>query len=166
MRIAYADPAYLGRHSLYPENTPTDHRELLDAITKADGWGLSCSSSSLAELLTIVVDVVGPNIPRHKCTHRVLAWCRPDAAPTTDLGYSWEPVIMSPARPPSGYTRDWVEASHKRSRRGLVGAKPPEFYQWFLRCVGWRDGDTLVEVFPGTSLLSDMVEQRHLWGAA
>jgi len=160
--ISYGDPAYIGRHTLYPERSPVDQLELIHRLVRADGWALSASSSSLAELLPLVVSVVGPNKRGRTATHRVGAWVRPDPPPTTEPTYAWEPVIFKAARLPHLHTLDWLRASHKGARPGLVGAKPVAFYTWLLALLGWRNGDRLDEVFPGTSLLSDMVRQLAL----
>lgn len=45
MRIAYADPPYIGQGYRYPEKEEVDHAQLIDRLVKNfDAWALSCST--------------------------------------------------------------------------------------------------------------------------
>jgi hypothetical protein len=62
MRLAYADPPYMGLSERYYGDQPTfdgevDHVELLSRLETYDGWALSCSSASIPELLVVVEDL-------------------------------------------------------------------------------------------------------------
>jgi len=160
MRVAYADPPYPGRHSYYKEGQPVDYGEIFERLATFDGWALSTSSSSLAELLRLIPANVGGK----RTTHRVAAWCRTDAAPLPGrtLWMSWEPVIYCAARDPRTRTRDFLVGSRRGGRKGLIGSKPCDFYTWLFELVGFRDGDGWEELFPGTGLGADMAGQRWL----
>lgn len=154
MRFAYADPPYFGcGKSHYGEHHPDaavwDERQThLDLIARLvrdypDGWALSCNPRDLAWLLPACPDDV-----------RVGAWCKTwhQIRPTTTQ-FAWEPVIWrterkDPKRSPM--IRDWMACAVTR-QTGLRGAKPQEFNRWVLDLLGHRDGDTLDDLFPGTS---------------
>jgi len=154
MRFAYADPPYLGcGKSHYGEHHPDaaiwdDRQTHLDLIGRLvseypDGWALSCNPRDLGWLLPACPDDV-----------RVAAWCKTwhQIRPTTTQ-FAWEPVIWrterkDPKRSPM--IRDWMACAVTR-QTGLRGAKPQTFNRWVIDLLGYRDGDTLVDLFPGTS---------------
>ena len=143
MRIAYADPPYVGQGSRYhcPE---VDHAALIARLLAefTDGWALSCSSSSLRILL--------PMAPKA----RVGAWVKTFAIfkPGITPAYAWEPVLFMGGRKKSRKEwtgRDWCAAGIVM--KGFTGAKPREFCWWvFDDLLGMRPGDELVDLFPGT----------------
>jgi hypothetical protein len=157
MRIAYADPPYVGCARLYPEhpesevyNSVSGHRDLIDRLVEEfpDGWGLSCSSTSLRDLL--------PYCPERA---RVLAWVKPFCTwrGSVNPAYTWEPLIIVGGRSRSHENpkvRDYLSASAPLLK-GLPGAKPREFCMWFFACMGCVSGDELVDLFPGTGIVSD-----------
>src|SRR5438105_1916708 len=51
VRLAYADPPYIGVAHRYPEKREVDHAALLSDLATYDGWALSASSPSLREIL-------------------------------------------------------------------------------------------------------------------
>ena len=122
----------------------------------ADGWALSCSVPSLREIL--------PGAPERA---RVAAWVKPFAAfkRNVRIAYTWEPVIFAPGRDRSAagapVGRDHL-AAPITLRRGLVGAKPVAFCNWVLDLLGYVDGDELVDMFPGTGIMSRVVDQGRL----
>lgn len=164
MRFAYADPPYLGQGRHYrqhhPEadvwNDPRTHADLIDRLNREypDGWALSCSSPSLHVLL--------PMCPPDT---RIGAWVKPFCAFKKGVrpAYAWEPVLFRGGRnrnhppPPKGgkatTPKDFVSANITL-KKGLTGAKPEEFCRWVLDILGYRDGDELDDLFPGTGAMS------------
>jgi hypothetical protein len=148
MRIAYADPPYIGQGSRYkcPE---VDHKELVDRLVRdfPDGWALSLSSTSLLKILELCPKGV-----------RVGAWVKTFSIfkPGVTPAYAWEPVIFTGGRKKSRkeFTgRDWCAANIVL--KGFTGAKPREFCFWiFGDLLGMRDGDELVDLFPGTGAVT------------
>ena len=156
MRLAYADPPYVGQAKKHYGREASfrgevDHAQLAKRLTTYDGWALSVSSPSL--------HVVLPLFPKA----RIAAWVKPFSIfkPGVNPAYSWEPVIFQPAR--SGKerrggrqnptVRDWV-AVNITLRKGLVGVKPPDFCFWLFELLGAEAGDSLDDLFPGTGAVS------------
>jgi len=163
MRFAYADPPYLGQGKKHytkhhPEahvwDDPETHQHLIDSLAGYDGWAMSLSSPSLKVLLPMCPDDV-----------RIAAWVKPFGIfkPNVNPSYVWEPVIFrgSRKRDRSEPTiRDFVSANITL-KKGLVGAKPPDFNAWILDLLGFRHGeDDLVDLFPGTGGMADAIAQR------
>lgn len=171
MRFAYADPPYLGQGSRHyakqhPEAGVWDdlgaHRDLIDRLVSEfpDGWAFSASSTSLRQILSLCPEDV-----------RIMAWVKPWASwkPTHRVQYAWEPVIVRGGRltnlakvpraekPPS--VRDWVSANITM-KKGLVGAKPEAFVTWLLDVLHVLPGDELVDLFPGTGIVSRVFAER------
>jgi hypothetical protein len=157
MKIAYADPPYLGCGKLYAAqhldaldwDRPSVHERLIAGLCGGfpDGWALSLSSPSLATIL--------PMCPPD-C--RVSAWVKPFAAFKANVGvaYAWEPVIWRGGRRRSreqDTVRDWV-AESITLKRGLTGAKPRAFCRWLFEILGLQRGDEFVDLFPGTGAVT------------
>lgn len=163
MRFAYADPPYLGvakRH--YGEHhadaaeydDPTAHRALVDRMVDEfpDGWALSLSSPSLQTILPMCP----PDV-------RVAAWVKPFCSfkPGVNPAYAWEPVIFRGGRKRTRQdltVRDFV-AANIALKKGLPGAKPPEFCHWIFALLGMEPGDDLEDIFPGTGIVGDCWQQ-------
>lgn len=163
MRFAYADPPYLGQgakhYADHPKawiwDSPQAHFDLISRLVGEfpDGWALSASSPSLRTLL--------PHCPEDT---RIGAWVKPFHAFKKGVrpAYAWEPVLFrggrntNPPAPPKGgkaiTPRDWVSANITL-KKGLPGAKPPEFCRWVLDLLGFQEGDELVDLFPGTGVM-------------
>jgi hypothetical protein len=47
-------------------------------------------------------------------------------------------------------------------RRGLTGAKPPQFCRWVLDLLGYEEGDMLDDLFPGTAVMASVLAQGTL----
>ena len=162
MRLAYADPPYVGQAHRYPEhpdagrwNEPESHLDLLLRLEDYDGWAMSCSTPSLRLLL--------PSAPAHA---RVAAWVKPFCAfkANVRVAYSWEPVLFVPVpgrRPGDRVTRDHL-AEPITLRRGLVGAKPDRFCRWVLDLIGYMPGDEVIDLFPGSNAMGRTVEVEAL----
>jgi hypothetical protein len=164
MRIAYADPPYIGQAKKHYGEHPdyigeVDHEALITRLVKEfpDGWALSCSSPSLRYLLPLCPEMV-----------RIGAWVKPFCAFKRGVrpAYAWEPVIWIGGRNPPTFRhpppakgdeqttpKDFVSAGITL-RRGLVGVKPYAFCVWLFDLLGMRDGDDLVDLFPGSGAVS------------
>jgi hypothetical protein len=174
-RIAYADPPYIGQAKRHYSHDPlcaeVDHNELLARLVEFDGWALSCSSSSLKQILTL------PNCPDDV---RIASWVKPFASfkPNVNPAYAWEPVLYSVARKherTDSTVRDWVSANITL-QRGLSGAKPEAFCYWLFALLNIKPGDEFVDMYPGTNGVSvawqnwkraqlDKTEQQPLFEA-
>jgi|TARA_R110000751_G_C13493596_1_gene449417 hypothetical protein len=149
MRFAYADPPYPGMAHRYPENTEVDHAQLIAELVDGfpDGWALSTSSVALQQILALCpMDV------------RVMAWVKPFAVfkQNVNPAYAWEPVIVQGGRKRTRSqltVRDWV-AVNITLRKGVVGAKPEGFCQWLFQVLNVEDGDELVDLYPGTGIVT------------
>jgi hypothetical protein len=163
MRLAYADPPYVGysRYYNHPDaarwDDPAAHITLMAELDAAyDGWALSASSPSLAELL--------PGKPERA---RVAAWVKPFAAYKRNIrvAYAWEPVIFAPARLHSTdgamVSRDFLAAGITL-QRGLTGAKPEPFCEWVLDLLGYVEGDVVDDLFPGSGVMGRVLAQGRL----
>lgn len=154
MRLAYADPPYVGQARRHYLNDPSgippeevDYPTLIEQLRGYDGWALSCSSPSLGYLIGLAPEA------------RVGAWVKPFASwkPSHRVQYTWEPVLFVPTRPrgtkarPS--VRDYVSANITL-RKGTHGAKPETFVRWVIDVLGAEPGDTLDDLFPGTGIVT------------
>lgn len=159
MKIAYADPPYLGCSGFYPEHEEVDHKKLLEDLQFGskhyEGWALSCSVPSLWQLLNhyLLQDEISKGVIR------IAAWVKPFASfkPNVNPAYAWEPVIFKPARVKRDRkektVRDWV-AANITIKKGLVGAKPPKFCFWLFDLLGAEPEDELFDLYPGTGIVS------------
>jgi hypothetical protein len=159
MRLAYADPPYVGQARKYyiddPKCQEVDQKALVEQLMTYDGWALSLSSPSLRE----IIGYCPPKV-------RVGAWVKPFTPfrVGVDPGYAWEPVLFMPARKGSlkgrPTSKDWVSASPVRSgsrtqQGGVTGRKPPEFCVWLFNIMRAEQGDSLDDLFPGSGAVSD-----------
>ena len=147
MRIAYADPPYLGQANRYPEKQEVDHEVLISQLEAYDGWALSCSTPSLKTLLPMCPDDI-----------RIGSWVKTFCSfkPNVNPAFAWEPVIFKPAR---GYERkaltirDWIKGTITL-KRGVIGAKPYYFCTWLFEILGADCDDEFVDLFPGSGAVS------------
>lgn len=179
MRFAYADPPYLGQCSQYGHrheapygcwDDPETHRLLITNLTEQypDGWALSCSTPSLRTLLPMCPDDV-----------RIGSWVKTFSAFKKGVrpAYAWEPVIWRGGRNPSnGHPHAPPEKGGKQNtpkdffethnvgvacpitlKKGLTGAKPFGFCEWVLDLLNVQPGDTVIDVFPGTHIMGEVV---------
>lgn len=145
--FAYADPPYPGYAKKLYRRREVDHRALLRSLELADyaGWALSTSAKTLREIL--------PLCPERA---RVCAWVKPIgvSSKTRGLHNTWEPVIVVPGRELAPGVRDWLSAQPARRNGTLLGRKPLVFCSWLFRALGMLSGDQLVDLFPGTGIVS------------
>lgn len=165
MRFAYADPPYhgMGKKMYGPLHDQAgawddkaEHVRLVETLIDQypDGWALSCNPRDLPWLLPACPDDA-----------RVAAWVKPyhQIRPTT-VQFAWEPVIWrggrkDPKRSPM--VRDWFMGCATRMR-GTPGAKSEEFCRWVLDLLAFRAGDELVDLFPGSGVMSAVLAQGNL----
>ena len=152
--VAYADPPYIGQakkhYSADPNCAEVDHEALINVLEFCypDGWALSCRSPSLQQILAYCP----PNV-------RVMAWVKPFCSfkPGVNPAYAWEPIIVGGAgrkrsrKEPT--VRDWVSANITL-KKGLAGAKPPQFCEWLFDALGLQPDDTFVDIYPGTGAVT------------
>lgn len=148
MIACYADPPYPGQARKHYRNevlcAEVDHEMLVTQLcSDYDCWALSTSSTALQSVL----NVCPPDV-------RIGAWVKPFASfkPGVNPAYAWEPVILWRGKSlgrdvPT--VRDWV-AANITLRKGLSGAKPPEFCQWLFHFMGLSRDDEFVDLYPGT----------------
>lgn len=152
----YADPPYPGTSSKYYRDEPSFAGEvdfaalILSLTTSRDngdclGWALSTSARSLRTIL--------PLCPPEA---RVCAWVKPIGVSglTYGLHNTWEPLIVVSGRQLRPGKRDWLRAMPARGEGTLPGRKPLAFCAWLFELLGMRPGDTLVDLFPGTGIVS------------
>lgn len=171
MRLAFADPPYLGCCKLYGHehndagtkpfdglcwDDPQTHWALLTYLqVNYDGWAYSATSTSLAQLLPMVPSV------------RVAAWVKPFAAfkRNVRIAYTWEPVLFVPGRDRSKdgapVGRDHL-AQGITMRKGFTGAKPERFCTWVLDLMGYVEGDEVDDLFPGTGVMGQVLAQGRI----
>lgn len=164
MKFAYADPPYLGCGNKYKEHpqwadcdTIQWHYALIQRLEDEypDGWALSCTSGNLFDLL-----------PLFRQRPRIAAWMKPFAIfkPNVNPAYTWEPVIFWGGRK-GDRTRQTVKdhlSCNITLKKGLTGAKPETFCKWILDLLGFEDGDTLDDLFPGTKIMGNVIEQKKI----
>jgi hypothetical protein len=145
--FAYADPPYPGFARRYYRRREVDHEALIASLVAAGyaGWALSTSARALRELLPLCP-------PRA----RVCAWVKPIGVSSRTFGLhnTWEPVVVCPGRRLRPGVRDWLSAQPARRGGTLPGRKPLAFCAWLFRILGMRPGDELVDLFPGTGIVS------------
>jgi len=161
MKFAYADPPYLGQGKKKYEHPEWDKKETHIALVMRlileypDGWVLSCNPRDLRWLLPVCPEDAR-TAPWVKSFHRIRS---------VTVQYAHEEVIFCGGRADPGrkpMVRDWLMANATR-KRGVIGAKPPEFNRWVLDLLNFKPGeDTIDELFPGTGGLTDMVKQMTL----
>lgn len=181
LRVAFADPPYLGCCRLYDHHheqpfgcwdDPETHRHLIDWLGEAfpDGWALCASTPSLRTLLPMMPDDV-----------RIGSWVKTFSAFKKGVrpAYAWEPVLWRGGRNPgAGFPHKPPERNGKQTtpkdffethtqvtgglacpitlQKGLTGTKPEAFCRWVLDLLNVQQGDTVVDVFPGTWIMSQV----------
>ena len=160
MRIAFADPPYIGQSAKHYRHHPdyageVDHEALIARLVQEypDGWALSASSPSLRIILPMCPEDV-----------RVAAWVKPFCAfkPNVNPAFAWEPVIWRGGRRRTREEptiRDWL-AANITLQRGLVGVKPELFCVWLFQLLGLGPEDELHDLFPGSEAVG-RAWQRH-----
>lgn len=158
MKVAYADPPYVGMCSRYQHYHPDGlcwddfetTRRLIERLNRdyPDGWALSCKSDA-SELAQIIAwaQADGKKV-------RIASWVKTFHIyrPNVNPSYGWEPVIFKGGRKRTRFeptVRDF-HAERITMKKGLTGAKPPGFNAWVLSLLNARPGDQVDDLFPGT----------------
>lgn len=161
MRVAYADPPYIGQAKRHYNCAEIDHGHLIERLNSEfpDGWALSASTPSLKIIL--------PMCPSNA---RIGAWVKSFCAFKKGVrpAYAWEPVIfvggrnLNPPVPEKNgkqiTPKDFIVAPITL-RKGLVGAKPETVCRWILDLLNVREGDEVVDLFPGTGVMGRIADQ-------
>lgn len=174
MRFAYADPPYLDCCRLYDHFHGDDgrcwddletHKLLVDRLQDEfpDGWAMSLNSTGLQRILPLCPTDV-----------RVSAWVKPFCAFKKGVrpAYAWEPVIWRGGRnpqwgfkhspPPKGgkqtTPKDFI-AENITLKKGLTGAKPENFCRWVLDLWNAQPGDEIVDLYPGTGIMTAIANE-------
>lgn len=163
MRVAIADPPYLGCCSLYGHHHEapygcwddiSEHRLLIRNLRKDyDGYALHSSSLALPRL------IAEGALLREGYDERLMAWTKPFAAfkANVPVAYAWEPVIVKPCRKQvvaqRMVMRDWI-AEPITMERGLTGAKPERVCMWLFEMLGMEPTDEFVDLFPGSGAVT------------
>lgn len=157
MKIAYADPPYIGCAHLYRDHPDyageVDHVELVDRLeSEFDGYILHAGAHNGSEsILAPLMAQVGAR----KCV-----WVKQFAAfkKNVPVAYAWEPVYIKACRKPVVskrlVMRDWVMCPITM-RKGLTGAKPEAVVHWALEIAAARPDDELHDLFPGTGAVTE-----------
>lgn len=96
-----------------------------------------------------------------------MSWVKPFCAfkRNVSVAYAWEPVLVRAARKPTVrqrvVMRDFISESITM-KKGLVGAKPPKVILWAFEMVGLEIGDELVDLYPGTGIVTETWKQWRI----
>lgn len=152
MRLAIADPPYpqqserhYGEHHDY--DGEVDHVALIERLTdEFDGWALASGAYMLCDVARLC--------PKGT---RTLIWRKPSASfkPGVSVAFQYEPVFIYGGRRrhrhaailPDVFDAPVVYGEINGIRRGVKS------YEWcahVFESLGARDGDELVDVFPGS----------------
>lgn len=181
MKLAIADPPYLGRGQRWygggrgggpGERGPDNHPDAVDwdqeethtqlvrsLVDNYDGWAIAASADSLHVYLAAAPAGI-----------RVMVWHKRNAIPSGfRVMNTWEAVVLfTPAgrRARIGgqiATRDVLDSPNPRT--GFVGAKPPEWTAWVVDAMGYRVGDSVDDLYPGSGAVGTAVQNvaRRIW---
>jgi hypothetical protein len=176
MRIALADPPYLGRaarwygltgrgsgggrhrpdgHPAAAEwDRPERHLELVAQLREEfDAWAVAACPASLPVYLSAA--------PRA----RVMIWRRRNAPPSgARVRSCWEPVILETPRRAQGTGHsmdDVLDAAGPRI--GFAGAKPAAWTRWVLDAIGYDAAtDEVTDLFAGSGRVAAELAQGVL----
>lgn len=165
MRIAIADPPYLGRASRWygvggrgsgggqhradehPAAAEWDeaetHRQLVVRLGEEfDAWAIAAAPSSLPVYLAAAPAAL-----------RVMIWHRRNAVPSgARVRACWEPVLIHTPRRAYGSglpVNDVLDCPNPVG--GFAGSKPPQWTRWVLDALGYDpEQDTVEDLFNGS----------------
>lgn len=156
LTFVYADPPYPGRAWMYRDQPEyageVDHQRLVEQLRGYErredfgGWALSTAADCLRWLQPLCPEGT-----------RTCAWCKPRGVSSRSqrATSTWEPLLLFGGRSRRRAVRDWLRAAAARGGSSeLVGRKPLAFASWLFELWGMVPGDRVVELFPGTALIS------------
>jgi len=183
MKLAIADPPYLGRGAmLYGENAKSFPHGGLQAKAgrhqSGDGHALAAEwddperHRSMVDALTAGYDgfAIAMN-PDNLATYlqwlptaRVASWVKPNPFPAGHVVRSWEPVLLvlpDRTRDRDKQARDSLVAPS--GNPGLIGAKPRAWTRWVLDMLGYQQEiDTVDDLFGGSGAVTAEINQGTL----
>ena len=177
MKLAIADPPYLGRAVRYygeggcgdgygvnqadnhPEaykwDKPEAHIQLArKLLNEYDGFAIALTVHSLSTYLSVIETDSRNGI-------RIGAWIKPQSVPSgSRIKTSWEPVIFKIPTERKGYaigkkSTDYLIANPPRL--GFYGAKPTEWTHWVLDVLGYQMGDQIDDLFNGSGAVKEAI---------
>lgn len=163
MKLAYADPPYVGQSKKFYEKHPdyageVDQVALIRSLEAYDGWAFSLHVNSVRTLLPLCPEKA-----------RLAAWVKPFAffKPGVSPRYAWEPVVFVSARSDRERRKlgmknvsDWLSCNvwgvtaAERAQHGVRGSKPPDFCEWIFGLMGAHPDDEFSDLFPGSGAVS------------
>lgn len=160
MKVAYADPPYLGlaeafygrEHPNAAEfDDPETHRRLIARLnSEFEAWALSLHTPTLKTILSFCPDDV-----------RVMAWTRPWAPfrpGNKGAHFAWEPVIVRGGRPIARRlhgVRDYTNAPMLLGGdKKYKGAKPRGFCFWLFEVLNLEPTDDFHDLFYGSGAVT------------
>jgi len=183
-KLCIADPPYLGRAvrwygvggcgdgngkgqaDQHPDaaiwdNSETHKQLIRDLEREYDGWAIAMSVHSLSTYLDVVETDSRNGI-------RVCVWHKPASITSGNrINNNWEPVLIRVPKDRKGYksglvrTTDVLTANPPRHR--FRGAKPNEWTNWVLDLLGYRYGDEVTDLFPGSGAVTNAITQMRLF---
>lgn len=140
MRLAIADPPYLGRAAR-------------NYGPGSDLSGFGQGNNNLRHYLAWV-----PN------DTRVCAWHKPRSVPTgSRITPSWEPVLAYVPHGRRGRgSLQMTDVLTAPPPQTFVGAKPSRWTRWVLDLLGYSEGDTVDDLFPGSGAVERELAQGVL----
>ena len=178
MRLAIADPPYLGRadrwygsgrghrggigraaaHEAAAEwDDPATHRQLVARLeAEYDGWAIAAAADSLPVYKSFLPAGV-----------RTCIWVKGNAVPSgSRVANQWEPVFV---RVPEGRSAHRTGAAVSdvltagiSYRHNYVGSKPYPWTHWVLELLGYRQGDEVHDLFAGSGAVTLATELYEL----
>lgn len=187
MKLAIADPPYLGRAEMFygtrdvpamkfhgtinqtwkadrhPDahlwDNPETHHQMVTTLTQQyDGWAIALLPKHLATYL--------PWVPADT---RIAVWHDPAVMPTgSHPRRKWEPVLIyvPPGRRKTTNvphpTGDVLTIAHQQAtkRQSFAGRKPTQWTRWVLDMLGYdQETDTVTDLFTGSGAVTRAITQ-------
>lgn len=179
MRLAIADPPYLGRADrwygngvgyghgkgkpdFHPEaarwDEPATHHELMCSLMdEFDGFALAGNTESLPVYL-----VAAGNRFSQRGNVRIGSWHRPGAVPSgSRILQSWEPVVfcIPESRKGHGSGMSVSDVHTAPPVRDFLGGKPASWTRWVLAVLGYDPAtDEVCDIFHGSGAVADAAD--------
>ena len=175
LRMAIADPPYLGTakrfysidgesyekglehksnqdHLAHLWDDPEAHKELLESLQdNFDSFAIAMSVYSLPLYLKKIKS-------KSDTGFRVCSWIKTNSAPSgSRIRNGWEPVLVfnhvtRRSQQSAIRTRDYLIAN--APRQGFIGQKPYEWTEWVIDLLGYKDNDTVADLFEGSGAVT------------